>query len=227
MQFTVGQDTVHSLVVGMTSTLLIMPIRIVIHTLILVTLTLFQLELPTVLQSWLEPVSSHLTRLRYFISLESRCLFYSHARSNHQNSKKNYTSPPPPKKNHFKTYCKLKQRASESLNISITLLLIHIALVYYLNWTARTYARGGLWHDRKLSASIVVFNRYPGHQKQMYLNLAITDFPDYFTRFGATMVPNTGLARDAHRSPICVYIWFTRPHVAYLNRVCPSTLKNA
>ena len=120
-----------------------------------------------------------------------------------------------------------KQRASESLNISITLLLIHIALVYYLNWTARTYARGGLWHDRKLSASIVVFNRYPGHQKQMYLNLAITDFPDYFTRFGATMVPNTGLARDAHRSPICVYIWFTRPHVAYLNRVCPSTLKNA
>ena len=120
-----------------------------------------------------------------------------------------------------------KQRASESLNISITLRLIHIALVYYLNWTARTYARGGLWHDRKLSASIVVFNRYPGHQKQMYLNLAITDFPDYFTRFGATMVPNTGLARDAHRSPICVYIWFTRPHVAYLNRVCPSTLKNA
>ena len=225
MQFTVGQDTVHSLVVGMTSTLLIMPIRIVIHTPILATLTLFQLELPTVLQSWLEPVSSHLTRLRYFISLESRCLFYSHARRNHQNSKKNYTSPPPKKKITLKHIA--KQRASESLNISITLRLIHIALVYYLNWTARTYARGGLWHDLKLSASIVVFNRYPGHQKQMYLNLAITDFPDYFTRFGATMVPNTGLARDAHRSPICVYIWFTRPHEAYLNRVCPSTLKNA
>ena len=222
MLFTVGQVTVHYLVVGMTSTLLIMPIRIIIHTLILATLTLFQLELPTVLQSWLGPISSHLTRLRYFISLESRCLFYSHARRNHQNSKKNYTSPPPQKitLKHI-----AKQRASESLNISITLRLIHIALVYYLNWTARTYARGGLWHDRKLSASIVVFNRYPGHQKQMYLNLAITDFPDYFTRFGATMVPNTGLARDAHRSPICVYIWFTRPHVAYLNRVCPSTLK--
>ena len=225
MQFTVGQDTVHSLVVGMTSTLLIMPIRIIIHTLILATLTLLRMELLTVVQSWLEPVSSHLTRLRYFISLESRCLFYSHARRNHQNSKKNYTSPPPKKKITLKHIA--KQRASESLNISITLLLIHIALVYYLNWTARTYARSGLWHDRKLSASIVVFNRYPGHQKQMYLNLAITDFPDYFTRFGATMVPNTGLARDAHRSPICVYIWFTRPHVAYLNRVCPSTLKNA
>ena len=224
MLFTVGQVTVHYLVVGMTSTLLIMPIRIIIHTLILATLTLLRMELLTVLQSWLEPVSSHLTRLRYFISLESRCLFYSHARRNHQNSKKNYTSPPP-KKITLKHIA--KQRASESLNISITLRLIHIALVYYLNWTARTYARGGLWHDRKLSASIVVFNRYPGHQKQMYLNLAITDFPDYFTRFGATMVPNTGLARDAHRSPICVYIWFTRPHVAYLNRVCPSTLKNA
>ena len=224
MLFTVGQVTVHYLVVGMTSTLLIMPIRIIIHTLILATLTLLRMELLTVVQSWLEPVSSHLTRLRYFISLESRCLFYSHARRNHQNSKKNYTSPPK-KKITLKHIA--KQRASESLNISITLRLIHIALVYYLNWTARTYARGGLWHDRKLSASIVVFNRYPGHQKQMYLNLAITDFPDYFTRFGATMVPNTGLARDAHRSPICVYIWFTRPHVAYLNRVCPSTLKNA
>ena len=205
-------DTLLLSYLGMTSTLLIMPIRIIIHTLILATLTLLRMELLTVLQSWLEPVSSHLTRLRYFISLESRCLFYSHARRNHQNSKKNYTSPPPPPKKITLKHI-AKQRASESLNISITLRLIHIALVYYLNWTARTYARGGLWHDRKLSASIVVFNRYPGHQKQMYLNLAITDFPDYFTRFGATMVPNTGLARDAHRSPICVYIWFTRPHV--------------
>ena len=60
--------------------------------------------------------------------------------------------PPPQKKITLKHIA--KQRASESLNISITLLLIHIALVYYLNWTARTYARGGLWHDRKLSARV-------------------------------------------------------------------------
>ena len=158
MQFTVGQVTVHFLVVGLTSTLLIMPIRIIIHTLILATLTLLRMERLTVLQSWLEPVSSHLTRLRYFISLESRCLLYSHARRNHPNSKKNYI-----------------------LDIKSRCILI----------------------------------------------LAITDFPDFFKRFGAKMVPNTGLPRDAHRSPICVYIWLTSPHVAYLNSVCPSTLENA
>ena len=63
----------------------------------------------------------------------------------------------------------------------------------------------------------------------MHFNLAITDFPGFFTRFCAKMVPNTGLRRDADRSPICVYIrfLFTRPHVAYLNRVCPSTHENA
>ena len=226
MQFTVGQDTVHSLVVGMTSTLLIMPIRIVIHTLILATLTLLRMEFLTVVQSWLEPVSFHLTRLRYFISLESRCLFYSHARRNHQNSKKNYTSPPPPKKNHFKTYCK-----AESIGVTqhfdySTFDSYSFSLLFKLNGT-HVRSRWSVTRSEAVCESIVVFNRYPGHQKQMYLNLAITDFPDYFTRFGATMVPNTGLARDAHRSPICVYIWFTRPHVAYLNRVCPSTLKNA
>ena len=69
-QFTVGQVVVQHLVVGMTYTLLIMPIRILIPTLILAPLTLFQMKLPTVLQSWLEPVTFHLTRLRYFISLE-------------------------------------------------------------------------------------------------------------------------------------------------------------
>ena len=102
MQFAVGQVTVQHLVVGgLTSTLLIMPIRILIHRLILAPLTLFQMELQTVIQSWLEPVTFHLTRLRYFISLESRCLFYPHARRNHQNSKKNYAH-----KNQSKTYCK-------------------------------------------------------------------------------------------------------------------------
>ena len=89
MQFAVGQVTVHHLVVGLTSTLLIMPVRILIHTLILAALTLSRMELLTIVQSWLEPVTFHLTRLRYFISLESR------------NSKKNYTP-----KNHFKMYCK-------------------------------------------------------------------------------------------------------------------------
>ena len=83
-----------------------------------------------------------------------------------------------------------------------------MGLVYYLNWTARTYSCGGLWHNRKLSASVVVFSRYSGHQKQMHFNLAITDFPGFFTRFCAKMVPNTGLRRDADRSPICVYIRF-------------------
>ena len=226
MLFTVGQVTVHYLVMGMTSTLLIMPIRIVIHTLILATLTLLRMELLTVLQSWLEPIPSHLTRLRYFISLESRCLFYSHVRRNHQNSKKNYTSPPPQKKNHFKTYCK-----AESIGITqhfdySTFDSYSFSLLFKLNGT-HVRSRWSVTRSEAVCESIVVFNRYPGHQKQMYLNLAITDFPDYFTRFGATMMPNTGLARDAHRSPICVYIWFTRPHVAYLNRVCPSTLKNA
>ena len=134
--------------------------------------------------------------------------------------------PPPKKKNHFKTYYK-----AESIGITqhfdySTFDSYSFSLLFKLNGT-HVRSRWSVTRSEAVCESIVVFNRYPGHQKQMYLNLAITDFPDYFTRFGATMVPNTGLARDAHRSPICVYIWFTRPHVAYLNRVCPSTLKNA
>ena len=84
MLFTVGQVTVQYLV-GATYSLLIMPVRILIPTLILASITLSRMELLTVLQSWLEPITSHLTRLRYFISLESRCLFYPHALTNHQN----------------------------------------------------------------------------------------------------------------------------------------------
>ena len=34
-------------------------------------LTLFRIKLQTLIQSWLKPVTSHLTRLRYFISVES------------------------------------------------------------------------------------------------------------------------------------------------------------
>ena len=80
-----------------------------------------------------------------------------------------------------------------------------------------------------VSASNVVFSRYPGHQKQMYFNLAITDLPGFFTRFCAKMVPNKGLRRDADRSAICVYscFIFRRPHMAYLNRFRPSTHENA
>ena len=69
-QFTVSQVTVQHLVGGMTYTSLIMPIRILIPTPILPPLTLFQMELQTVIQSWLEPVTSHLTKLRYFTSLD-------------------------------------------------------------------------------------------------------------------------------------------------------------
>ena len=61
----------------------------------------------------------------------------------------------------------------------------------------------------------------------MHFNLAITDFPGFFTRFCAKMVPNTGLRRDADRSPICIYIRFlftrpivfARPHMKTLKRL--------
>ena len=108
MQFTVGQVTVQYLVGAMTYTLLIMPIRILVPTLILASHILFQMELQTRLQYWLELITFHLTMLRYFISLESRCLFYPHARRNHQKSKKNYT-----RKNHFKT-----DRKAESIEMT-------------------------------------------------------------------------------------------------------------
>ena len=71
MQFSVIQVTVQHLVVGMTYTLLIMPIRILIPLLSLALLTLLQVEFQTFIQSWLEPCTSHPTKLRYFISLES------------------------------------------------------------------------------------------------------------------------------------------------------------
>ena len=74
-----------------------------------------------------------------------------------------------------------------------------MALVYYLNWTTRTYAFGGLWHDRNLFANIVVFSRYPGRQKQMHFNLAITDFPGFFKsllrKSGAKHRSETGVRR--------------------------------
>ena len=127
MLFTVGQVTVQYLVWS-TYSLLIMPVRILIPTLILASITLSRMELLTVLQSLLEPLPFHLTRLRYFISLESRCLFYPHALTNHQNWKKNHT--------HKKITLKriAKQRASEWLNI--TLCLIHgFSLLFKLNGT--------------------------------------------------------------------------------------------
>ena len=145
MQFTVIQVTVQHLVMAMTYTLLIMLIRILVPTIILAPHTLFQITLQTVIQSWLEPVTFHLTRLRYFISLESRCLFYSHARKNHQNSKKNYTP-----KNHFKTNCKAESIASQRFDYFMCLIHGFISL----NWTARTYSCGGLGHDRKLSVRV-------------------------------------------------------------------------
>ena len=123
VQFSIGQLTVQHLVCAMTYTLLVMPIRILIHTLILAALTLLRMELLTVLQSWLEPRNFHLTRLRYFISLESRCLFYSHARKNHQNSKKNYNP-----KNRFKTNCKAESIASQRFDYFICLIHGFISL---------------------------------------------------------------------------------------------------
>ena len=106
IQFTVGQVMVQHLVVGMTYTLLIMPIRIAIPTLILATLTLFQMELQTLIQSWLGPSTFHPTRLRYFTSLESCSPLDFHALKPFE-IKEMY--PPPPKKKKkkmFKTYCK-------------------------------------------------------------------------------------------------------------------------
>ena len=129
MQFAVGQVTVHHLVVGLTSTLLIMPIRILIHTLILAPLTLSRMELLTLVESWLEPVTFHLTRLRYFISLESRCLFIpTHAETIRTQRK---TTP-----QKITLKCIAKQRASEWVDILITLCLIHgLSLLFKLNDT--------------------------------------------------------------------------------------------
>ena len=103
MQFTVGQVTVqHSVIGRMTYTLLIMPIRILNPILILATLTLLQMELQTVIQSWLQLNTSHLTKLRYFIALESCNPLDFHALKPFE-IKEIYT---PPKKE-FKTYCKV------------------------------------------------------------------------------------------------------------------------
>ena len=86
----------------MTYTLLIMPVGILIPRLhLLATLTLFQMELPTVLQSWLGPLTFHLTRLRYFTSLESCNPLHFHAPKPFQ-IKEIYT----PQKDLFKTCCK-------------------------------------------------------------------------------------------------------------------------
>ena len=103
MQFTVIQVTVQHSVNGiMTYTFLIMPIRIIIPSLILATLTLLQMELQTVIQSWLEPITSHLTKLRYFISLESCNPLDFHPLKPFE-IKEIYTPP----KNEFNTYCKV------------------------------------------------------------------------------------------------------------------------
>ena len=127
MLFTVGQVTVQYLV-GATYSLLIMPVRILIHSLILAALTLFQMELLTVVQSWLEPITSHLTRLRYFISLESRCFFLSPCAHKPSELKEK----PHPQKITLKRIA--KQRASEWLNI--TLCLIHgFSVLFKLNGT--------------------------------------------------------------------------------------------
>ena len=51
-------------------------------------------------------------------------------------------------------------------------------------------------------------------------NLAITDFPGFFSRFCAKVVPNTGLRRDAHRSPICVWHHFCATTTKKTWKVC-------
>ena len=114
MQFSIGLLTVQHLVFAMTCTLLVMPIRILIHTLILAALTLLRMELLTVLQSWLEARTFHLTRLRYFISLESRCLFFFPCSQKPSELKEKLH----PKKITLKRMA--KQRASD-LNVLITL----------------------------------------------------------------------------------------------------------
>ena len=130
MQFTVIQVTVQHLVMAMTYTLLIMLIRILVPTIILAPHTLFQITLQTVIQSWLEPVTFHLTRLRYFISLESRCLFLSPCTQKPSELKEKLY----PKKITLKRIA--KQRASKWLNILITLCFIHgFSLLIKLNGT--------------------------------------------------------------------------------------------
>ena len=179
MQLSIGQLTVQHLVCAMTYTLLVMPIGILIHTLILAALTLLRMELLTVLQSWLEARTFHLTRLRYFISLESRCLFYSHARKNHQNSKKNYS---PKKSLLIKTNCKAESIGSQRFDYFMC--LIHgFILLFKLNGTHVPVRWSGTRSEAVSASNVLVFSRYPGHQKQIYFNLVITDLPGFFYSF--------------------------------------------
>ena len=127
----------------------------------------------------------------------------------------------------IKTNCKAKSIGSQ--NFHYFMCLIHgFILLFKLNGTHVLVRWSGTRSESVSASNVLVFSRCPGHQKQIYFNLAITDLPGLFTRFGAKMVPNTGLRRDADRSAICVYICFifVRPHMAYLNRVSLSTHEN-
>ena len=124
MQFSIGLLTVQHLVFAMTCTLLVMPIRILIHTLILAALTLLRMELLTVLQSWLEARTFHLTRLRYFISLESRCLFFFPMLAKTIRTQRKTT----PQKNHFKTNGKAESIGSQRFDYFMCLIHSFILL---------------------------------------------------------------------------------------------------